>query len=520
MARHNSTHLYDLISSLSKNEKRYFKMQAAVSGNPEDKKMMRLFDEINRSPEKYNEKLIVQKVTGLKIQQVSNMKAYLYTKILQSIRQYNAPRILDIQIREQIDYAQLLFERRLYLQGLNCLRKARKLASIHDNPELQLEIIKLEKSVLMNTIDQDTETKVDQLIFSVKHLLKKINNIALFSNLSIKLNSFYTRTGYIKDEEDFIQVKRFFEENLTVPQGNEELSETELMHLYRLYIGYYFFIQDFKNGFSYAEKLVALFQQSPELCKGNIEGYIKVLNNLLIAQYKLYKFEEFTETNKLLQSIGEENKSHINQSTRIRLKKYYYMHEINRYFMTGEFSLGIQTLLKGNEEVVGLIDSLDHNSALILSYKIACLYFGAGEFHQSLKWLNRIINTPHDELREDIHSFSRIIHLICHYEIGNNDVIRYYVISTYRFILKKKDLHDFQKYILSFLKELTVEMEEGQLIDKFKKLKLNLLPLADNAYEKRAFIYFDIISWLEGKIEKKSVEEIIRTKAKLRLKIN
>jgi RNase P/RNase MRP subunit POP5 len=36
----------------------------------------------------------------------------------------------------------------------------------------------------------------------------------------------------------------------------------------------------------------------------------------------------------------------------------------------------------------------------------------------------------------------------------------------------------------------------------------------NNPYEKRAFIYFDIISWLESKIEHKKVQDIIREKFK------
>jgi RNase P/RNase MRP subunit POP5 len=40
-----------------------------------------------------------------------------------------------------------------------------------------------------------------------------------------------------------------------------------------------------------------------------------------------------------------------------------------------------------------------------------------------------------------------------------------------------------------------------------------MLLLVNSAYEKRAFIYFDIISWLESKIEKRPVQDIIQQKA-------
>ena len=42
--------------------------------------------------------------------------------------------------------------------------------------------------------------------------------------------------------------------------------------------------------------------------------------------------------------------------------------------------------------------------------------------------------------------------------------------------------------------------------------------LQDNKFEKRAFLYFDIISWLESKIENRSVQLIIKEKVSEKLK--
>ena len=46
----------------------------------------------------------------------------------------------------------------------------------------------------------------------------------------------------------------------------------------------------------------------------------------------------------------------------------------------------------------------------------------------------------------------------------------------------------------------------------FKQLHAKLKVFEDDPYEKRAFLYLDVLSWLESKIENKSVEMIIRRK--------
>jgi len=515
MSRVKSKSLFDLIHSLSPNEKRHFKIVHSGTGNPDDKKMLLLFDYLNKQ-QVFNEDRVSEVIPSIKATQLSNLKAYLYEKVLLSLRQYNLPKILDLQIREQIDFAQLLFERRLYQQGKSCLKKARKLSQVHENLELTLEIIKLEKSILMLTIDEDIEQTVDSIIEDVRRINSQIHNINMFSNLSIKLNSYYTRIGFIRDEDDFIRVKEYFINNLP-DYKEEELSLGEKITLYLLYIGYYFFLQDFSDGYLYANKLIHLYEENPDRIKFSPENYVKALNNLMIAQFKLNYFSEFVINKHKLINFTNDSTIYFNERLKTSLLKYYFIHELNLFFLTGEFKKGVKKLLVDrNDDIDDLVRKLDPHSALILMYKISCLYFGAGLYNHCLRWLNRIINIPNVDIREDIHCFARIINLICHYELGNYDVIKYYIISTYRFLWKRDDLRMFQKFILKFLKDLNDEVDANELIDRFVKLKNQLVPIENSDFEKRAFIYFDIISWLESKIETTSVQDVIMRKAKAR----
>lgn len=518
MSRVRSRNLYELIKSLTKSEKRYFKVQISGSGNGDDKKIIQLFDEINNQDE-FDEEKILERNIGFKKEQLSNLKAYLYQKILQSIRQYNASKIPEIRIREQIDYAHILFNKRNYDQGLECLKNAKKLAQEFDQLELLLDIINMEKSAIMPTIDNSNNVaKIDKIIAEVEQINSKINKINSFSNLAIKLNSLYTKSGYIKDENELLTIKELFYTHLPFYKESE-LSLSEKIHLYKLHIGFNFYIQDFESGYIFSKKLVETLENSPSYLKKDLANYTKSLNTLLAAQYKLSKYKEFIFTFDKFKKLLASQTGEINENLKITFEKYYYTHEINRYFMLGEFNAGINNLLDDKENrLINLVKILDKHSQLIFQYKIACMYVGASDYRNALKWLNEIINISEDSLREDIHCFTRMLNLICHYELGNFDVINYYIRSTYRFLLKKDDLHQFQKSILNFLRTLTRIPNKEELKLKFSGLKDQLLPLENSRYEKRAFVYFDIISWLESKIQEKPVEIIINTKAKVKYK--
>lgn len=513
MSKDKSDALFQLIKSLKKSEKRYFKLYVSADTEGNSKKYILLFDLIDKQ-QKFDEAAILRKEPSLLPRQLSNLKAHLYKKILQSIRRYDQAHVIDIQIREMIDHTQILFNRSLYGQCTSLLKKAKKLAQKIDNLELQLEILKWEKNVLTQTVGSRNQIRANKIIEDVQNTNSRINNVNNFTNLSVKLNSLYLKIGFIRNQSDYEKVINIFNASI-FDVDEEELSLNEKLNLYHLLVGYYFFLQDFEKGHLYAKKWVNLFDMNKEIKNSKIETYLNAINNLMIAEFKLYRYHDFVASSKRLRDLRRSPKGMSNENIQLKLLKYTYVHEFNRFFMLGDFDIGVSLINKLKPGLENFISQLDNHSRLIMYYKLACLYFGNSNYNQSITWLNRILNYENIDLREDIHSFARILNLISHYELGNMDVIDYYIRSTYRFLLKKEDMHLFQKYILRFLKVLSAEFTEARLVPEFKKLRSQLLPLQENPFEKRAFIYFDIISWLESKIEKKEVQEVIAEKARL-----
>ena len=67
------------------------------------------------------------------------------------------------------------------------------------------------------------------------------------------------------------------------------------------------------------------------------------------------------------------------------------------------------------------------------------------------------------------------------------------------------------KEILSFLRKIPSIAEED-LKGEFKKLTARLRTIEKEPFERRPFLYLDIISWLESKIEGVPVKEVIQRK--------
>jgi hypothetical protein len=65
--------------------------------------------------------------------------------------------------------------------------------------------------------------------------------------------------------------------------------------------------------------------------------------------------------------------------------------------------------------------------------------------------------------------------------------------------------------IFSFLKR-SFRLQPGALKPAFEKLLEDLKKIEKDKLASRAFMYLDVISWLESKIEGKEVQDIIRDK--------
>ena len=114
-------------------------------------------------------------------------------------------------------------------------------------------------------------------------------------------------------------------------------------------------------------------------------------------------------------------------------------------------------------------------------------------------------------MRTDLQCYSRLLHLIAHYELGNFGLLEYLTKSVYRFMAKMENLSHVEEEIFRFVRK-SFNLKPGQLKEEFGKLLEKLKAYEKNRFETRAFVYLDIISWLESKIADVPVQDVIRDK--------
>jgi hypothetical protein len=495
--------LFILVKSLEKGEKRNFKLYAARNSASADLKIVTLFDALDKMKD-YDEEELLRKNESIHKQQLSNLKAHLYDQILSSLRIVKLAENIDLQIHEQLDHAKILYNKGLYLQSLRILDKIKILTKQNNQVTFLLQVLFLEKKIESLHITRSMQDRAKQLSDEIDEANERLELIAKTSNLSLQLYSWYIQHGHARNEEDRKTLDAFIQDPI-IERVKLVKGFYERLYRYQCYCWYGFITQDFLMHYRYAQKWVDLFEKDENMQLIESAQYIKGLHNLISAHFDLKNIDKFKETICILENFSESQIVLNNKNNLIQSFIYLYIAKINQHFLEGTFSEGLAMIPTMEEKLKDIELYIDSHRVLVFYYKIACLFFGAGDPEKTIDYLNSIINWKVN-LRDDLQCYARLLHLIAHYELGNTEIVAYLSKSVYRFMAKMKNLGAVEVVLFNFLRTAIQSGNDAS----FETLLQKLEPLEKNKLESRAFMYLDIISWLESKIQNKDVQTIIK----------
>ena len=508
MPNRNSDILFQLIKSLEKAEKRHFKLYIKRSSGKEELKIVRLFDALDKQKD-YDEKALLKKMGDVTKPQLANLKTHLYKQIMASLRLLKSADSMDLQLNEQFDYAHILYKKGLFMQSLRIIDRAKELARSNQKFNFLPQLIALEKRIEGLHITRNIQNRADSLSAEANEVSRHIDMVARLSNLALKMFSWFVQHGHARNPEDEKDIRQFMKESLPVDVW-EQTGFYERLYLYLSYTWYAFIRQDFLQYYRYTKKLVDLFDEQPLMKRAETSHYIKSLHYLLNAHFDLRNHREFEKTLKLFGKVAQTARVKDHDNFRIQAFIYTSQARINQHFMQGTFKEGL-SLVPGIEKELAEYDLfLDSHRVLVLNYKFAMLYFGSGDFNTCIDYLQLIINDT-TNLRYDLQCYARLVHLLAHFELGNDMLMEPLTKSVYRFMAKMKNLTAVEEAVFKFLR-LSIKLTSRELKPELEKFLQAIKHLEKDRFQTRSFAYLDIVSWVESKVYNKPMGSIIHEK--------
>ncbi|MDF2436082.1 MAG: hypothetical protein K0Q95_458 [Bacteroidota bacterium] len=501
-----------LINSLSKGEKRYFTMFSSFQSG--DKDYLKLFETVDKLGD-YDEEKIKKALKGEEfLKRLPSVKNYLYSQILKSLRLNYIGSTIDSELKEMIEEVNILYEKRLFKQCQRILDKAKTLAESNEQTLSLIELNLLEEKVLIEVLNLDKfEKSLNTTLDEELRLLDKQRNTAQYRNLYNRIVLLNKKIKEARTAEELQQFNEIIEHPLMRSFENAKTFDAK-NYFYLIHLNYSHAKGDNQAGLKIAQKQLELLESFPQRLAEKPKMYIAALNNVLLGQIHVHQYDKFDETLQKLRAIPL-------KSANIEVNRFVSSHifEMVMYLDSGEFSKSVpvrESILKGLEKYKDKINTIEE---ITLLYNVFYSYFGTGEFSKALGIINKLLNEYQKELRYDIQSAVRILNLILHYELGNNSLLEYNAVSAYRFLYKSKRLYKLENIVLNYIrKKMHHVYTPKDEVEAFIDLRKDFMELIDDPYEKKAFEYFDYISWFDSRIEKRSFEEIVKEKFKAKNK--
>jgi hypothetical protein len=499
-----TSRLFTLIKSLTKAEKRGFRMFARRNQNADSLLFLQLFDLLEKQNEA-DEEQIFKKMPFIQKSQFSNLKRHLYAQIMDSLRLIHRQKIPEIQVREFLDYADILYAKGLYLQSLRILQKAKYMAEKQHNDLLHLSVIEFEKIIESRHI---TRSGVDQSeVLANEALLRSqvLSNSIRLSNLRILLHGMYIKHGHVKSEEEKEKVNLFFRKNL--PDTSEkELGVTERIFLYQSYVWYYYILLDFKASYQAALNWVEEFHKDADMLERDPDLYMRGMHYLLTSVYHLGDRDLYNRHLISFEKYRKDNYKKFNTNSQIISFLYVHTGRFNKHFLNHTYKEGIQEIPKTIRRIRKYANKLDVHRIMVFYYKFSWTFLAAGDPSSAVDYLNRIIQMEVENLREDLQGYARLMFLMAHYDLENYHIMDYLVQNTRSYFNKMKDKTRLQLLTLKFFDKIcNLPLQDRK--PEWEKFGEELKGLSKDPYESKAFIYLDIPAWVVAKLNNRTIAE-------------
>lgn len=477
--------LFFLIKSLNRSEKRYFSLFCSTLNV--ESNYLKLFEAIDQQ-ESYDEKRLKEKLGDAAFtKQLHVTKIYLSQLILKCLRSYHYKISKIAVITDLIRDIELLYSKELFDQCYFTIQKAEQLAIEFEKLPLLQEILSWKRKLYLAKFGANPEK------------LLEVNNLEADTIAKVQsLHKYWTITSELaRFNEPNSDPDGFSEKSIIDLAGPPKSTRAEVLYYHILYsqgiMG---------NNPGLAEdslkKLVRLIEKHPKQIKDDPGSYINALNNQITYLILKRRYDEALPIIKKVRNIPD--KFGIKKTHKLRLRTLLRTYNIELELYRDQKNLQKSKILI--PIIVSFLEkyekSVPDNYFILFWNQFATIEFMAREYAASLVWVNKIMQIK-SNARMDIQRYSRLLHLVIHFELENVIFLRYSIESCRRFLHKTGTSSSFDKLCLKHFAKLS-HLARSDYPKQLKRFHHDLFVKDPQLVTPGILDYLDIKQWLADRL--------------------
>ena len=433
--------LFTLVRSLQQTEKRYFKVFASQNEKQGSNIYLKLFDAIDQQRE-YNEKAIREKFRKEHfIKHLAATKYYLQKLIIKSLTIYHNNNSVAIRLNNVLTSIEILFNKGLFDLCLKLIVRSKYIASHKESYIHYIELLRWEKKVMLRKQFTNAEgDQVSNITGEEKDAMKKLSNMQDYQN--IHMNWWYqvNKKGTSRsalDSKPYALIKA----DPLVKDIRRALTNRSMITYYNINTVIGRESGDMKTSILFREKAVDLFLKNPGLAEREPESCITSVSNLALGYYFLKQYKRSIQVTDQIKTMLDPRSYKDSEIIQTMVLESTISNKASCFNRLGDLKNVIALIPEFETGRKKLARTINKARCMIIIYNFSCAFLGIGDHKKALRWVNEILHDHSPENEQDVHAFARIIHLIIHYEMKNEELLEYIVRSTYRYFYKRNRLY-------------------------------------------------------------------------------
>ncbi|MFN8359356.1 MAG: hypothetical protein U0264_05515 [Candidatus Kapaibacterium sp.] len=490
--------LFDLIKSLKKTEKRYFKIYA--TRHSEQANSAKLFSAIEKMTE-YDESALRRIFKGEKfLDQLAVAKNYLSKIILESMTLYHASDSVQSEITHLLQQVEFLLNRGLNDQAAKKLTKAENLSSKYENHQKILECCTWRRTLQTKSNYKD----LPALLEREELTLKRLQNIFEYRKISAKVFGILRQVGRNPTAEQWELINEALSHPLLTDASNAICFEST-GHFLNIHAAVSFLKNDKQAIYYYTKSHVEWLEAHPFQIEIHPKSYLDSIHNYLHSCFDNRKFSELEAGLTKLKAIQIDT-PYLEEPTFITIHSL----EMLLRLTSGECTKGLESIPLV-EEGIAKFPTLLPTEKAILFERVIRLLVATGNPAGALKWVNTLINdSVIRTIRPDIFTSIKFLNILVHFDLGNIDFAQHLIKTDAKYFQKDK-LPYIEFLLLSSIAALPTVNKKVSVPPTFFHDILGACEqhFTKNPGELSSHLYN--LSWIESKVISQPMELLIQS---------
>lgn len=505
-----SDHLHRLIRSLSRAEKRYFKLQTARHTPGGKSNMQLLFDAI-ANMEEYDEGALLERFRD---QALTNRfpvtKRRLYEAVLRSLEGFHADASVDARLHRTLNQVELLHKRALYEEAAKLLQGVRRVARQHDRQAVLLAVLQWERKLMEVANYAGTGTvDLDHLMEESIGLLAEQEQLGRLWDLKSRVLMDLYRQGQARDAKGRKEVGSWLEHPLL--QRPEALRTSRARFLFHHVHGAVAFAMGSLPACrEHLQAAAAVLEGDKERFIDEPNLVLSTLSNLIWVHVRCGSYDEAFASLDHFRKIPATWSMPDDEDLELKLFATTISLELTIHGQMGAFDRAVELVPMAERGLARHGDQLGPVRRAGLYYQLAYACFGKGLFDKTITWTNRLINDMRIDDGAEIVCFARVLNMMALIDSGETMQLPHVLRSTERFMDSRGRAYRFEPLFLDLVRAVMKAKDAPMLKVAYAHFMEGLYALEHDPMEHAVFDHLDPLAWAGAKLSGRSYADLVK----------